>query len=516
MAVQISAPVVQSTQETANAPQNTPSGTDPSAKNNSGGKGSAEGRKTSCGFEKELNKYFGTRKAALSKLQMATAQLFGAAAETLPTDAAIRGDAEYADRINRFNQLHAQLSLLPEELAEADIETMLADMRAPTEKCRFDPDLVLGLSEDAAAEDEHSEAADGESVLCAAEVPTDDTPVTDVLPTAVGTVAVDDEPAPADLAADFEEPQMMAGVSDAKNGGPEKPATATPLDDADRPAGTEQAAARTPGEADVSSQGRAAQNVPPEAMETLLVPDAPEEDTVAFRETDKKEERPGETVDGKQNEGPKTPKKSFASGVPRAGKTMPAAQIERHGDAETHGPNAFQAEMASGRRQAGEAAPASSPNPSGATSPGTTYVLSGPHALEGGITSIVEFMRNDGVQEALIVVDPPMLGRIEVSLQAGSAGVEAIFRVDNEDLRQMMQQQMDLLKSSLQAQGIYVAGLTVDIRNKDDHKSRGDAYDTGKKTRRTGASGSVEDETEGHREKLVRLDLEKGLLHWVA
>ena len=143
------------------------------------------------------------------------------------------------------------------------------------------------------------------------------------------------------------------------------------------------------------------------------------------------------------------------------------------------------------------------------------YVLNGEFAFSDGVNTVLEFMRTDGVSEARIVVEPPALGHIDVSLRASSAGMEATFRVDNEHLKQMLQQQLDILKSSLQMQGIHVSSLAVDIRNKDDQRGREAAYATGKKSRHAGGAGGL-DEGMDEGASLVRLDLEKGLLHWVG
>ena len=150
-----------------------------------------------------------------------------------------------------------------------------------------------------------------------------------------------------------------------------------------------------------------------------------------------------------------------------------------------------------------------------AVRPDMTQMLERQNAFGEGITNVLEFLKTDGTNQARIVVEPPALGRIDVSLQAGSNGVEAAFRVDNENLKQVLQQQLDSLKSSLEAQGIHVSGLTVDIRNKEDQRGRADVSQQGRKNRRiTGAEAAEEGLEEGAR--LVRLDLEKGLLHWLA
>lgn len=140
------------------------------------------------------------------------------------------------------------------------------------------------------------------------------------------------------------------------------------------------------------------------------------------------------------------------------------------------------------------------------------YRLDGRKAFVDGIATVLRFLGDDGIDEARIVVEPPALGRIDVSIQSTSTGVEATFRVDNEVLRQMLQGQIDLLKESLQAQGIHVSGLTVDIKNRDDERRQDAPHDrSGRKVRRMSDEDAI-----GEPERTLRLDLEQGLLHWVA
>ncbi|MDR1966065.1 MAG: flagellar hook-length control protein FliK, partial [Synergistaceae bacterium] len=91
------------------------------------------------------------------------------------------------------------------------------------------------------------------------------------------------------------------------------------------------------------------------------------------------------------------------------------------------------------------------------------YTLSSGDKFGEGLLRVIDIVKGGDASEARIVVEPPALGRIDVSLKSSSNGVEAMFRVDNEELRQMVQNQLDSLKDSLQAQGIHVYALSVDI-----------------------------------------------------
>lgn len=188
--------------------------------------------------------------------------------------------------------------------------------------------------------------------------------------------------------------------------------------------------------------------------------------------------------------------------------------IQREDASETKaGPfDGFAGEFASAMRSARAAAEVEAA-PTAATAPGVTYELHGDSLLGDGVRSVLEFMKNDGINEARIVVEPPALGRVDVSLQASGTGVEAVFKVDNEALKQLLQQQLDILKTSLEAQGIHVSNLAVDIKNREDQKGRPDPYGgKGKARRADGVTDALGDEEP----RLARIDLERGLLHWVA
>jgi flagellar hook-length control protein FliK len=143
------------------------------------------------------------------------------------------------------------------------------------------------------------------------------------------------------------------------------------------------------------------------------------------------------------------------------------------------------------------------------------YTLMSADKFGEGLRSVMTVMTRDGGAEARIVVEPPALGRVDISLRASESGVEANFRVDSEELRQMVQKQLDSLKESLQLQGIHVSGMTVDIKNNEGERNRGNAG-ASKKGRRAAARFGGDDEDAGDGARVLRLDLEKGLLHWVA
>ena len=131
-------------------------------------------------------------------------------------------------------------------------------------------------------------------------------------------------------------------------------------------------------------------------------------------------------------------------------------------------------------------------------------------ALRDGITNVVRFIRADGVQKARVIVDPPALGRISVELTSGTSGVEASIKVASEQIRQLVQDQISQLRMNLSQQGVQLAEFTVDVQqdNSGHNGQQGQQQNTGR-------FGFFDDSEDDEAEDF-RIDLEEGLLYWVA
>jgi flagellar hook-length control protein FliK len=216
---------------------------------------------------------------------------------------------------------------------------------------------------------------------------------------------------------------------------------------------------------------------------------------------------------------------------PRAPKTAARASDRIQGTGERDGAAAESAEKTSAEKPSSERAEPSAAAgqfadisrarteaPPLAQAP-LVYTLTSADKFGEGLRSVLTIVTREGGTEARIVVEPPALGRVDISLRSSSNGVEANFRVDNEELRQMVQKQLDSLKESLQSQGIHVSGMTVDIKNNEGDRERGNTGtpQKGRRQSRLGAARLDEaDDDIGDDARVLRLDLEQGLLHWVA
>jgi flagellar hook-length control protein FliK len=135
-------------------------------------------------------------------------------------------------------------------------------------------------------------------------------------------------------------------------------------------------------------------------------------------------------------------------------------------------------------------------------------------ALREGLTNVVRFVRVSGEQKASMIVDPPALGRVSVELTNSATGLEASIKVSSEQIRQLVQDQLTQLRWSLAQQGVQLTHFSVDVQQEDGGRRQ---QETGRERRRIrGLSGpedgaDVQDEQAG-----FRVDLDRGLLYWVA
>ncbi len=144
-------------------------------------------------------------------------------------------------------------------------------------------------------------------------------------------------------------------------------------------------------------------------------------------------------------------------------------------------------------------------------SSGAEVPLSGRNgeALGEGMTNVVRFLRRDGLHKASIVVEPPALGRVEIELSTTAGGVEASIRVGSEQLRQLVQDQLIVLRNSLSQQGVQMTSCTVDIG--DSRMDQGKEKNEGERER-----GRIPRQQQGDETLSFRVDLEQGLLYWMA
>jgi hypothetical protein len=131
-------------------------------------------------------------------------------------------------------------------------------------------------------------------------------------------------------------------------------------------------------------------------------------------------------------------------------------------------------------------------------------------ALREGLDNVVRFIRVSGEQKAALIVDPPALGRISVELTNNAVGLEASIKVGSEQARQLIQDQLAQLRWSLAQQGVQLTHFSVDVQQDNGRREQGQNSD-----RRRVEASTRNDMDEGE-ETVFRVDLDQGLLYWVA
>ncbi|PIE54267.1 MAG: hypothetical protein CSA35_06930 [Dethiosulfovibrio peptidovorans] len=128
------------------------------------------------------------------------------------------------------------------------------------------------------------------------------------------------------------------------------------------------------------------------------------------------------------------------------------------------------------------------------------------------VVNVVRFLQANGEVKAQIVVEPPALGRVEIQIHATPGGMEASLRVDSLAVRDMIRPQVPLLQDLLAEQGITLSGMNIDVRSGDDQRQQ---WNGGGKRRR-GDNSVAETPVEETESPIARIDLERGLLVWMA
>ena len=133
--------------------------------------------------------------------------------------------------------------------------------------------------------------------------------------------------------------------------------------------------------------------------------------------------------------------------------------------------------------------------------------------LREGVENVVRFARVNGGHRASLIVDPPALGRLTVELATGTSGLEANIKVSSEQVRHLVQDQIVQLRMSLAQQGVQLAYFSVDVQQDDGRRQQGFSRGQGGRRRVRGEASGEDDEAAN---AVFRVDLNQGLLHWVA
>ncbi|MFP4482577.1 MAG: flagellar hook-length control protein FliK, partial [Thermovirgaceae bacterium] len=136
-------------------------------------------------------------------------------------------------------------------------------------------------------------------------------------------------------------------------------------------------------------------------------------------------------------------------------------------------------------------------------------------ALSQGMARVIEVIKERDGHKGRMMLEPPELGSVKIELQSSKDQVQLHLVVENTQAREMIDQSLDTLRQSLARQGLTLAETTVDVGG------GGGSDQTAWETGQVQGTGGVEPGAEGDEpqvpeEVVARLDIEKGLLNWIA
>lgn len=135
-------------------------------------------------------------------------------------------------------------------------------------------------------------------------------------------------------------------------------------------------------------------------------------------------------------------------------------------------------------------------------------------ALSQGMARVIEVIKERDGHKGRMMLEPPELGSVKIELQSFRDRVQLHLVVESAQAREMIDQSLDMLRQSLARQGLTLAETTVDVGG--GGSSDQAAWGTGQAQGAGGGPVTEGDEAQVPEEVVARLDIEKGLLYWIA
>lgn len=140
----------------------------------------------------------------------------------------------------------------------------------------------------------------------------------------------------------------------------------------------------------------------------------------------------------------------------------------------------------------------------------------GAEAMARGLAETIHVIRRREGHRGTVEVSPPELGRVRITVDSSGEAVQVHLRVDSAQVRDMLQQTSDVLREALERQGLNLTEMSVDVGQ----QGKGQGSAGGGAPQEGAGSGSypaLSDSTDMDEEEVMtRLDLERGILNWVA
>lgn len=140
---------------------------------------------------------------------------------------------------------------------------------------------------------------------------------------------------------------------------------------------------------------------------------------------------------------------------------------------------------------------------------------SGDRAIGEGLAHVVSLLKNEkGEKKGILMVEPPELGKVRIVVNSSSDEIHVHLTVEKPEAGDLVKGSEDILRDSLKRQGLTLGDLSVDVGNNGERE-----HFTGRQEYDFHSHKSSEPdmaETEEDSAVLARIDLEQGILHWIA
>lgn len=154
-------------------------------------------------------------------------------------------------------------------------------------------------------------------------------------------------------------------------------------------------------------------------------------------------------------------------------------------------------------------------SPAGTAMDSVTLQTSGERAIGEGIAHVVSFLKNEkGEKKGILRVEPPELGKVRIVVNSSSDEVHVHLTVERPEAGDLVKGSEDVLRDALKRQGLTLGDLSVDIGN-----SGGREQFTGQEEHSFHTYPVAETdltETDDDTPAIAEIDLNQGLLHWIA
>ncbi len=139
---------------------------------------------------------------------------------------------------------------------------------------------------------------------------------------------------------------------------------------------------------------------------------------------------------------------------------------------------------------------------------------SGERAIGEGLAHMVSFLKNEkGDRKGVLRVEPPELGKVRIVINSSDDEVQVHLTVERAEAGDLIKSSEDVLRDAMKRQGLTLGDLAVDVGNGGRESYSGKERNT---FSGQGISKPENPEPEEDGTVLARIDLEQGILHWIA